>query len=403
MGKKIWSWLATTTLLLYAAVVLMHLTRHPDLFQWDFKIYYYAAQAFAAGLNPYETANLLRLAPAAINPQLGFAYQPLTLYYFFPFRWLDFPTAYQVFLWGKVVALTGLFFLWRRWFLDPGHGVWLLLFMMVAFNNTVYADLAAGNISVWEQAVLWPALLFFLGGRLGWFSLLIVLLASIKLVPLLFVGLLFLAEDRRRAYTCLVLSGLGFAALAVLSYLSHPSLFCHFLTQGQGMLSERGVINPSTLAFLTAGVTQAEKVVGVSFPGWTVFALYAAVAAVVITVSGWALHLWQRAGHPDRTRVAVLFGCVVYALVAPRLKNYSYILLMAPAFFILWRSHLASTPHFLLTLMLFSPYPSLPGLEAMAAKLLPYYCLFLAYLVWGLYVRYILQECRCTVSTKNQP
>jgi len=87
--------------------------------------------------------------------------------------------------------------------------------------------------------------------------------------------------------------------------------------------------------------------------------------------------------------------------LAPRLKNYSYILLVAPAFFILWRSHLGATPYFLLTLMLFSPYPSLPGVEAIAAKLLPYYSLFLAYLVWGLYVRYILQECRLTASPKN--
>lgn len=403
MGKKTWSRLAAAVLLLYAAGVLAHLAWHPDLYQWDFKIYYYAAQAFAAGLNPYETANLLSLAPELINPRLGFAYQPLTLYYFAPLLGLEFSAAYQAFLWGKVAALTGLFFLWRRWFLDPGHGLWLLLFMMVSFNNTVYADLAAGNISVWEQAVLWPALLLFLRGHLGWFSLLIVLLASIKLVPLLLLGLLFLAEDRRRAYTCLALSGLGFAALAALSYLSHPSLFIHFLTQGQGMLTERGVINPSTLAFLTAGVTQAEKMVGFSFPGWMVIALYAAVATAVLTVSVWALRLWQQGGHPDRNRVAVLFGCVVYALLAPRLKNYSYILLVAPAFFILWRSQLGATPYFLLTLMLFSPYPSLPGIEAMAAKLLPYYSLFLAYLVWGLYVRYILQKCRRIASAQNLP
>ncbi|MCL6621469.1 MAG: glycosyltransferase 87 family protein [Syntrophobacterales bacterium] len=388
MGKK-WQVALIVLLSLYASWVVAYLLRHPEVFQWDFRFYYFAAKAHAAGLNPYNTQNLIKIASVAIEPTLGYAYQPITLYFFYPLLLLDFTTAYQVFLLAKIPALIFLVVIWRRWFLENANVALLLLFILLAFNNTIYADLAAGNISIYEQLFIWGALVCFLKRRLALFWLAIVLVAIFKIVPLLFLGLLFLVDDKKQAFTWFSLSLLGYAAFLGLSYLCEPALFVTFFTQGQAMLTERGVINPSSLAFIVGALNQVGNFLGRPFPPLLSQIVFVALAGLILGISFRALIAWQRGGGAHRDKVALLFACVVYTLIAPRMKNYSYILLLAPAFFMVFKADFLPARPLLLVIVLFSPHLTLPLVGPGVEKLLIYYPLFMAYLVWFLYLRYI--------------
>lgn len=90
----------------------------------DFKIYYYTAQAFKAGLNPYQ--------PESINKMAGFdmktiyRYAPYTLFIIRPLASLDYETSLALFMSMKALFLIGLLIVWHK------------LFEKMKFGNVYY-------------------------------------------------------------------------------------------------------------------------------------------------------------------------------------------------------------------------------------------------------------------------
>lgn len=318
--------------------VLVHLARHPEVHGWDLRVYYDSARAFEAGLSPYdETARGGLPAVAddeekpypAIADSLAFVYPPIAIHAFRPLARLDYLAAYRLWLLAKVLALLALAWLWARRFQAMEHSPLALLVLLLGFNAALVADLSSGNVSLFEQLALWAAFALFLSGRDAAFALAVAAIAQFRLAPAAFLGFLLVLRHppRWRAF------GLGLLATAALFALNglEPQLLAEF--RGSGLrLYGRGRINPSSLALAQEASAQLAAL-GLRAGPWLAQALYGLVAAAVagLTLSV----LWRRRRDLDRCLLpALLLGVCAYALAVPRLKGYSYVILLPPTLYV---------------------------------------------------------------------
>ncbi len=377
-----WGRRATGLLLaLYALALLYGVLANADRAQWDFQTYYYAGRAFARGLDPYDLQALSQVAGREIG--YPFAYFPITLPVFEVLGGLDLRTASVLYLALKVAALAGLIAIWRRWFIRSRPDLFFYLFLLFGFGGAIYADFASGNISLLEQLALWIAFAALNRGRTLAFTLLVVGVGLFKLTPILLLGLLLLRGGRRPGRA---LAGglLLFAAALGLSYAVWPHLFTSFL-QGGWSFDERGGINPSSLALirdvydylLGRGVLPEWE--GLPWLGYLAW-----VAGVLVLTRRAAARC--SSGDP---RYSIYLGCLAYVMIAPRFKNYAYILLLVPAYELLRGWIAVRSERAILFVLMLSGSPPVPfGFSAAAGQLIAgYYSLLGAGLLWGLVVR----------------
>lgn len=359
---------------LYALTALLDLALHSDRYQWDFRSYYYAGRALREGLNPYELDSLSLVAGKEIG--FPFVYSPLVLPLLSWVSRLPFATAYCLFLAAKVVALGGLLWLWSSFL---GRDADLLFFLLCAFGfgGTIFADLAAGNISIFEQVALWGGFVALARGRPAWFSLLVILASVFKLTPIAFLVLLIIPGERARPAMFLGATG-AFVGLQGLTYLLGPGLYRDFLLTTT-QLDDRGIINPSVLALLR-DLSDLLGGKGVRVPASGVWAVYAAFACAVVLVM-WRLF---RRNRPSDQRVTVVLVCLAFALIMPRFKNYAYILLLPPSYFVLRKMVAGWSPELGLVLLMLSGSPALPlGLGGVASKVFwNYYAWLVTLALW---------------------
>lgn len=382
VGRHPTPWLR---ILLLTLIALYSLGLIADLFgnqndQWDFRTYYYAGRDYAEGLDPYELGNLTEVSQTEID--FPFFYPPLTLPFFRLLSGLDLETAAIVFLGLKLLGVAGLVVLWQVAFLDNNHDPLFYLFCLFGFGAALLADLRSGNVTVLEQVALWLAFYALLRNRLLAFSLLVILASMFKLFPILFLGLLLVSESRRK-YWYLVGSGLLFLGIHLASYLLQPQLYTDFLLSAQS-LDERGAINPSSLAairdvfdgLVRRGLLR-EVVVGEGI-------VYLVVIVGVVALTTWTA---RRIGSRDR-RTIIFLACLAYALILPRFKDYGYILLLVPSYFMVTRViRLPGTLLLLVLPMISSRLPVPFGLEGAVSNLLwAYYSLVMAGVIWALSV-----------------
>jgi len=371
----VWALLA-----LYTLALLYGIARNLDRFQWDFQTYYHAGRAFALGLDPYDMGVLSRVAGTEIG--FPFAYPPLALPLFRLFARIPLDAASALFLALKLVALTALLAIWRRWFVPGRPDPIFYLLLLFGFGGALYADFVSGNISIFEQLGLWLSFVALRQNRLWAFTLLVVAVSLFKLTPVLLLGLLLLCNVRRPG---IALAGglLLFGGALGLSYALWPDLFRSFV-QGGWSLDERGGINPSSLALLRDAY---DYLLGRGIvPAWE----WLAWAAYVLWVGAAALLTWRSArNRPSEDRATSIYlGCLAFALIAPRFKNYSYILLLVPAYQLL-RTRISVRPERgLLLLLMLSGSPPVPfGFSTAAGEIIAgYYSLLGALLIWGLAV-----------------
>jgi hypothetical protein len=301
--------------------LLAELALHSGRHGWDFRVYHEAARAHAAGLDPFDAEARARLTGR--RSPLPFMYPPLALRLLRPLARLPYAFAYLVWLVLKLGALAWLVRVWRRDF-----GLWrhpaAALFLLFAFNGALYTDLATGNVSLFEQLLLWAAFAAWLRGRVWSFAVLVALSAQLKLLGLAFLGLLFLGRARRRA---LGLGVAAFSAVFALNLVDRP-LLGRFLA-GLGASDERGWLNPSTLA-LARDLADAAGERGLALPSALDEAVYLTVAVAVLALTARTLRAHLRGPRPDRA-LAVLLSTAAFALAAPRLKGYAYVLLVPAA------------------------------------------------------------------------
>ena len=315
------------------AMATLPIYLHPEK-QRDFGINYAAPAAFQQGQQPYDTAVIAPLMRAPVAP---FVYPPYTLYLLRPFTWFDFDTAARLYLTLKLIAFVGLLYLWHRLIdLNQYRGLlWALV--PLAFSGSLLADLRSGNFSVFEQLFIWLGFYLYTRGRLVGFGIAILLSATFKLTPILLLGLLA-TRWRKKEVALGALLGVAFFGLLAATAAVWPELFREFLKNVHQLGGERGENNPSSWALVSDVANWFQLKLKWTIPAILPLAIDAVMALVVLAVSVvmFARLRLREGKRADLWRICLL--CFLYALVLPRFKDYSYLLLIAPTFYVLCSS-----------------------------------------------------------------
>ncbi|HEX9870344.1 MAG TPA: glycosyltransferase 87 family protein [Candidatus Tectomicrobia bacterium] len=387
------SWPKAAAAVVVGFIVLgfaIDLASHNEDYQLDLRTYYLAGKAFEAGLNPYDLEALSSVGQASV--ERPFVYPLWSLPLLGRISSLSFETVYFAFLALKFLLLPVLFILWRRTVLEE-LGFRFVLFALMVFNAAIYVDLRVGNVSIFEQVMIWAAFYQLLKRRPVAFSVLIVLASSLKLTPLLFLGLLLL-EDRSKMLQCgLIAAGL-LLMIHGLPLLLGGSLARDYLSALNG-LGERGVVNPTVLALLQDGSDWVGGLMGVEIPGIIDIALTGLIGALVLLASWRAIRTMGEEDWSVRARYVLLLACFAYALILPRFKTYSYILIIPSSYSALMNLFpAASGPNAFARLVrdsimsgvvgLSSLYAISLGSEGLGRSLLGYSPLMVALCAWAL-------------------
>jgi hypothetical protein len=388
-------------LLAYFITLVLHISAQSEHYQWDFRTHRKAAEIFAAGSNPYDPGILLGQKGASFL----YTYPPFTLFFYALFNQTDYTTAFHAFLLLKCALLIGLVIFWRNAFLGPAGDSLYFLFCLLAFNSAVFTDLIAGNINLVEQALLWAAFFCFLKQRFVLFSIFVLLAASFKLTPIFFI-ILLLTSDHPKKYHYFGYAGIIFLAYLAVQYLIYPDMFMGFVRNALTVVGESGAVGPSTEKFVKEIFALLSQLMGPVSPV-IVSTVVIALAALVVFLSGRAYFLLKgtRSDHPEREKLILFLVCLVYALIHPRFKDYAYMLLIVPSYFIMKTTRLKNAFPFIFVLsILAAPHLMLPGLDILSAVVWRYFPLVIAYAVWGLYLHQIFSAPKneATLVLKNK-
>ncbi len=379
---------------IYALTVVVKIALEPQHFQLLFCTYYAAGQAFAQGLDPYDIDVLRALEPRIQG--LPYVYPPLTLYLFLPLAMLPFYAAYLVYLGVKTACLIALIWIWHKWFLKRSPDGLFLLVCLMGFNFAIYWDFSAGNISVFEQILLWSGLLAFLRGRLKTFAVLVALAASFKLTLVLFLGLLVFRQGRARWYAGLLGTGV-FVGLLGLSSVLHAEMMISFVQNIRG--TTPGLQTGSAVYYdhppaswpLLAEISESvcEKVGRAPAAKPVAAVMFLTLSAITVILTWAAIRRFRPATREDKYTMAIMVFCLAYMMLVPRLMMYSYILAIPGAYYIALRTRRVNALLVLLGFMAVSTSPYQPPGFNMLQKILPhYYPLLLTCALWcaGIYL-----------------
>ncbi len=361
----------------YCVFLVLFIIKNHGVALWDFRHYYYAAEAFAQGRDPYIPFG---------NPVYIYPYLPWTLQFFKLFLPMNCALAECVFLLLNCAVIAAMLYIGVNYLLERKAGSLFYLLCLLGFNGTVYLGLRSGNAVFFEQFLILLALCFFLKRNYLGFCAAVVFAASIKLSPIVFLFLLFFSrEEKRVAY--FICSLAAFGGVLALSYLFHPAFVREFFAF-VATIDERGIVNPSTLSLVRDVFQVPVGKAGNAFAvgcSWAAYAL--AVAGIVLATSRKVRGL-EKTDSADREKIAAFLFCFMYALIVPRMKDYSYVVLLIPTYYMIARSGFARiSPFYTFLAVVPCVYVPLPGMDIAAFFLWSYYPLVIAFFFWGLYLR----------------
>ncbi|MGQ9472262.1 MAG: glycosyltransferase 87 family protein [Candidatus Aminicenantales bacterium] len=391
-AKRVLKWLLVSLILLFFLGLLVLFVSWKHFYQWDFKTFYYAAKAQAAGLNPYGVTSLAQVAKRPVR--FNFRYPPLTLWFFRLFSPFNLTTAYYLFLALKCCLLGVLFFVWKKFFLKKEADIWFYPFSLLAFNTSIFIDLASGNISIMEQFCLWLGFVCLFKRRLLLFCFLVLVVANFKITPLFFlVLLLVLDEEKKKKFLYFFGTLAAFGLIQALSYLTSP-LYKDFLFFNRRL--ETGFGNPSSFSFLRDLVAGLAHLTGRSTFSILHIVVYGLFAGAILLISWRAvatLKSFLSLSREDREIITILLACLAYAVTVPRFMAYSQIILIVPAYFAM-KKFLKGTEGLLLFILVALQTPQHAGMPVMDAVLnfvWTYFSVLIGLGIWCIFVYRILE------------
>lgn len=303
--------------------------------EWDFSVYYHAAAAWHAGLNPYDP----RVLPHDLYAQgLKFSYPPYALALFRPFTALSLLRATQLFLAVKLLALGWLIVIWSRLLRTSIVEPLWVLFLLFAYSSAIFVDLIAGSVTTFEELLIWSGVAALFQRRHAAFAASVAVAALFRMTPIVLL-IVALAIPDRRLFKAAATAVVVFAAVLITTYLIAPTLMTEFLRSISNNMDERGWLNPSALT-LAADVIAlaARRPMGVARLSFPLAAAYLAIVVAVAVPTVVAIRRAARSDAINRVDVMVYVAILATALVLPRFKNYSYMLLIVPTYYIATRS-----------------------------------------------------------------
>jgi hypothetical protein len=387
--------LALTIAVWLGLTVCVYSIAADNLAQWDFNVYYSAAHALAAGETPYRPIH----PHPGLTGDLIFQYPPLTTYLFYWTNLFSLASAKMVWLGMKLLAAGLLAWIWRRDF-ERVDATWpIALFIALGFNATLLKDFVTGNISTLEQVGIWLGFSMLVRGRPYAAAVLLAFVAQFKLLPAAFLVLIPLVRPRDGWKPFLLGCGL-FVGLLGLNLVVSPELTHDYLSQfsdANVRMDDRGINNPSSLALFRDIIDLTAWVPGLSYnreAGTRVYLFY--IAALLLILIRATSGRVRRVLSSD-PRLIVYFACALFAVAMPRMKDYSYILMLIPALFVirdLRRSE--GTQNYLLIalglMILAQPQQTnVPGLQVLIYMLQAYLPLSVAAVVMVYVLRLMLR------------
>ncbi len=382
---------------LYFLFIIMNLMDQSIRYQWDFRTYYHAAKIFAAGQNPYDVNVLEKTSRTGLR----WVYPPAVLFFYRPFLAFDYDLAARLFLLLKCGLLIGLIIIWVKEFLKDEADAFFYVFCLLAFNCAIFLDLAAGNISIIEQFLIWLAFYFYLSRRLSLFCIFIVLAATAKMMPIFFLFLLLILDEKKK-YVYFSVSVAIFLFYLSAQYIIAPEMFLDFVKGASLTLAEGGIIAPSTLALIRDSLSELTARTGTAVPRLAAPILFSLAVMVIVLISLGACFVSKSVMSQDWEKRMIFLACLVYAIIHPRFKDYSFILLLAPAYFIMKRSSFSRIFPFWFILAVISNIGTpLPGLSSVRSLFWSYYPLLIAYGTWALYLHEFFTSARRQIRKKD--
>lgn len=295
----------------------------------DYQTYYYATKAFLAGENPYDLSALS--AQAGKKIAYAFLYPKLILLPFIPLVQFSYQTSALLYIALKGIALGILVVLWTKYFVADLLSTFLLgLFLLTAYHATVIRDYVVGNVSIFEQVFLWLGFLFFLQKRLILFCVMIVAGSFFKITSVVFLFLPLLFSREKKTVLLLATSLVALGLFYFVSYWDFPNGFEGLRLRYAQLQWEGSYLNPSSYAFIRQLVKDSGVPIHeVTGETWKIFAGYALVMLTATFVVLRKTKLWT---NPS---IILLVSIFLYALLLPRFKDYSYILLVLPSLVVL--------------------------------------------------------------------
>jgi hypothetical protein len=330
----------------------------------------------ARGQNPYEDGGIVS----------GFVYSPIHLQIFRVFSSLfTYTQFYWAFLIAKIASFAILLAIWKKFFLKETKLHVFAIFVWLGFYSTVFADLQAGNISIFESTVLFLAFICLLKQRLYLFVFMIVLAASFKITPIFFLILLLLAPNKY-SLRYFALGCAGFLAFALLNLILFTDLTMQFISEAvKRTTDELGQYSPSSLSFITDTLTSSLGYLGFIPSPMLINVIYFSVGILILWISwrSWKVVKVGDEGSNYSLSFLILFSVLVYTLTMPRMKDYTYIIAIPSVLFAIEHFEI-SIPRWVLflPLILISQYTQPP----LFRFFWDYYPLFVASFFWYLYL-----------------
>jgi hypothetical protein len=155
------------------------------------------------------------------------------------------------------------------------------------------------------------------------------------------------------------------------------------------VVAEPGAVGPTTHKLIQDLLQLLSNLTGtdVTLSTWP---LTAGITLLVIWLSAIAYFILKQRSPELQAKQVLFLVCLVYALIHPRFKDYAYLLLVVPSYYIIKNAwHLRVFPLLFILAILASPQWPLPLLGTLSVVLWKYYPLIFAFGVWGIYLHEI--------------
>jgi len=369
-------------IILIGFLLVVGILARGEKYQNDFKSYYYASEVAKLGGNPYDLTQIESMKGS--EQPYPFLYQPLLLSFFKLFSFFSYHTAHILWIGLKAICLIILIYIWKCKFL-PDEPLWLfVLFVSIAFGFAVIQDLRVGNISIIIQTLIWSGFYMIKKNKPAIFCILILLAATFRLFPVFLLLVLPLLLGRKGWYYLFV-SAVVMITVQLIQYVVDPSLYGQWIHSLQSF-SERGTsANPSSYALICDIIDLGARFgIDNSIRSVASHLFYLIFIVGIFIFSYKFIKRIKSLKNIDFTQILIFTSCLIYALIMPRFKTYSFILLIPVAYYII--KYYSRGLAFVLFIVLLSLGNNPPLPNIILDIFWWYYPLYIAFALWLIWI-----------------
>jgi hypothetical protein len=291
---------------------------------WDYRVYMGAVDALNQNKDPYILDNIKEY----VGDDLPFVYPPHTFILFeflFLFQSIG---VYRLFF--AILILISAYLVWQ---IDEKHHYLFFITLLLTGFISIYWNFLTANDSI--VFLFFTSVIFYClkKGRITESAIATGLMASFSLFPILFSAIFLLIRQtlvERLKLICIAGGTLG--AILVLSYIVNPSLmmsFIHSLVSDTSRIYESGGMSTPTPYLMFGDIT---KGLGLGSPVFTAILSLLYIGAVLGST-----YFFVMKNQGDMFKVYCL-GFLAIFMILPRLKPYTFIMLVVPLYFLLKES-----------------------------------------------------------------